>query len=56
MSQRAVKLLKEDMEAKGPVKVSDVENAQKNIVKIARKLSDEGTIMIAGRGSEETIG
>lgn len=55
MSQRAVKLLKEDMEAKGPVKVSDVENAQKNIVKIARKLSDEGTIMIAGRGSEEMV-
>jgi len=56
MSQRAVKLLKEDMESKGPVKVSDVENAQKNIVKIARKLSDEGTVMIAGRGSEEMIG
>ncbi len=55
MSQRAVKLLKEDMEAKGPVKVSDVENAQKEIVKIARKLSDEGQIMIAGRGSEEMI-
>ncbi len=56
MSQRAVKLLKEDMEAKGPVKVSDVENAQKSIVKIARKLSDDGLIMIAGRGSEEMIG
>ena len=55
MSQRAVKLLQEDMEAKGPVKVSDVENAQKNIVKIARKLNDEGTIMIAGRGSEEMV-
>lgn len=55
MSQRAVKLLQEDMEAKGPVKVSDVENAQKNIVKIARKLSDEGQIMIAGRGSEEMV-
>ncbi len=55
MSQRAVKLLKEDMDSKGPVKVSDVENAQKSIVKIARKLSDEGLIMIAGRGKEEMI-
>ncbi len=55
MSQRAVKLLKDDMEAKGPVKVSEVETAQKTIVKVARKLSDEGTIMIAGRGSEEMI-
>ena len=55
MSQRAAKILKEDMEAKGPVKVSDVENAQKNIVKIARKLNDEGSIVIAGRGKEEII-
>lgn len=55
MSQRAVKMLQEDMESKGPVKVSDVENAQKNIVKIARKLSDEGTVIIAGRGSEEMV-
>jgi flagellar motor switch protein FliG len=55
MSQRAVKLLQEDMEAKGPVKVSDVENAQKNIVKIARKLNDEGQIIIGGRGSEEMV-
>ncbi|GBD96500.1 MAG TPA: flagellar motor switch protein FliG [Nitrospirae bacterium] len=55
MSQRAAKILKEDMEAKGPVKVSDVENAQKNIVKVARKLNDEGSIVIAGRGKEEVI-
>ncbi|HDH05303.1 MAG TPA: flagellar motor switch protein FliG [Nitrospirae bacterium] len=55
MSQRAAKILKEDMEAKGPVKVSDVENAQKNIVKIARKLNEEGSIVIAGRGKEEII-
>jgi flagellar motor switch protein FliG len=55
MSQRAAKILKEDMESKGPVKVSDVEKAQQSIVRIARKLGDEGQIIIAGRGKEEMI-
>ncbi len=55
MSQRAVKILKEDMESRGPVKVSDVENAQQNIVRVARKLDEEGRIIIAGRGKEEMI-
>lgn len=55
MSQRAAKILKEDMESKGPVKVSDVEMAQKNIVKVARKLNDDGQIVIAGRGGEELV-
>lgn len=55
MSQRAVQILKEEMEARGPVKVSDVEKAQQNIVKIARKLDEEGKIVIAGRGKEEFV-
>ncbi len=55
MSQRAVKILKEDMESRGPVKVSDVEKAQQNIVRVARKLDEEGRIIIAGRGKEEMI-
>jgi flagellar motor switch protein FliG len=55
MSQRAAKILQEDMETKGPVKVSEVETAQKNIVRIARKLNDEGQIVIAGRGGEELV-
>lgn len=55
MSQRAVQILKEEMEAKGPVKVTEVEKAQQNIVKIARKLDDEGKIAIAGRGKEEFV-
>lgn len=55
MSQRAVQILKEEMEARGPVKVSDVEKAQQNIVKIARKLDEEGKIAIAGRGKEEFV-
>jgi len=55
MSQRAVQILKEEMEARGPVKVSDVEAAQQNIVRVARKLDDEGKIVIAGRGGEELV-
>jgi flagellar motor switch protein FliG len=45
-------MLKEDMEAKGPVKVSDVERAQQNILKVCRKLEEEGRIVIAGAGEE----
>jgi flagellar motor switch protein FliG len=55
MSQRAVQTLKEDMESRGPVKVSDVEKAQQDIVRAARKLDEEGKIVIAGRGGEELI-
>jgi flagellar motor switch protein FliG len=55
MSQRAAQILKEEMELKGPAKVSEVEKAQQNIVKIARKLEAEGKIAIAGRGGEELI-
>jgi len=55
MSQRAAQILKEEMELKGPAKVSEVEKAQQNIVKIARKLEAEGKIAIAGRGGEELV-
>ena len=52
MSKRAAELLKSDLEAKGPVKLSDVEIAQKDVVTAARRLADEGTIMLGGGGSE----
>jgi len=55
MSQRASKILKDEMEARGAVKVTEVEAAQKNIVKVAKKLDEEGVIVIAGRGGEELI-
>jgi flagellar motor switch protein FliG len=55
MSQRAAQILKDEMETKGPAKVSEVEKAQQNIVKIARKLEAEGKIAIAGRGGDELI-
>ena len=50
MSERAAVLLKEDMEAKGPVKITEVEKAQQGILKIAKKLADAGKIAIGGKG------
>ncbi len=55
MSQRAAQILKEEMEVKGPVKVSDVEKSQQNIVKVARKLEEEGKIVIGGKAGEELV-
>ncbi|RME64641.1 MAG: flagellar motor switch protein FliG [Nitrospirae bacterium] len=55
MSKRAAEMLKDEMEVMGPVKVSDVEKAQENIVKVARKLEEEGKIILAGKGSEALI-
>lgn len=55
MSQRAAQILKEEIEAKGAVKVSDVEKAQMNIVRIAKRLEDEGKIVMGGSGGEELI-
>ena len=55
MSQRAGEILKEEMETRGPVKVSDVQKAQQNIVRITRKLEAEGKIILAGRGGEEVF-
>ena len=50
MSSRASEMLKEDMEARGPAKVADVEKAQQNILKVCRKLEEEGRIVISGAG------
>ncbi len=55
MSQRAAIILKEEMQAKGPVRVSDVEKAQMNIVNVVRKLETEGKVIIAKRGGEELV-
>ncbi len=55
MSQRAVQILKEEMESKGAVRVSDVEKAQMNIVRVARRLEEEGKIVVGGKGGEEVI-
>lgn len=52
MSKRAAEILKDDMEARGPVKLSEVEAAQKEIVGIAQKLIEDGTIVVGGGGGE----
>ncbi|MDX1452538.1 MAG: flagellar motor switch protein FliG [Oleiphilaceae bacterium] len=52
MSKRAAELLRDDLEAKGPVKVSEVEAAQKDILTIARRLADAGEIALGGSGEE----
>ena len=52
MSKRAAELLRDDLEAKGPVKVSDVETAQKEILTIARRMADAGEIQLGGGGEE----
>jgi flagellar motor switch protein FliG len=55
MSHRAVEMLKEDMEALGPVRVKDVETAQQEIVVILRKLDQDGVISLKGGGGNEYV-
>ncbi|MCZ6843562.1 MAG: flagellar motor switch protein FliG [SAR324 cluster bacterium] len=55
MSQRAADMLREDLEVMGPVKVSDVEKSQQNMVKIARRMEEEGKIVIGGRGGGDVV-
>ncbi|AWB67371.1 flagellar motor switch protein FliG [Saccharobesus litoralis] len=55
MSKRAAELLKDDLEAMGPIRVSEVETAQKEILSIARRLADAGEIMLGGGGGEEFL-
>ena len=52
MSQRAAEMLKDDLESKGPVRISEVEGAQKEILQTARKLAESGTIALASKGDE----
>ncbi|MEM9102095.1 MAG: flagellar motor switch protein FliG [Pseudomonadota bacterium] len=52
MSKRAAELMRDDLEAMGPVKLSEVEGAQKEILTIARRLADSGEIVLGGVGEE----
>ena len=54
MSERAAEILREDMEASAPVKLADVETAQKEIVRTAKRLADEGELMI-GKASKDYV-
>ena len=55
MSTRAAANIRDEMEALGPVRLTEVQEAQKQIINVARKLSDDGTIVLAGRGGEEMV-
>ena len=55
MSTRAAANIKDEMEALGPIRLTEVQNAQKRIIAVARKMSDEGTIVLAGRGGDEMV-
>ena len=55
MSTRAAANIKDEMEVLGPVRLTEVQTAQKQIIEVARKMSDEGTIVLAGRGGDEMV-
>jgi flagellar motor switch protein FliG len=55
ISSRAAEVIKEDLEVMGPVRLSDVEKSQSEIIKIVRKMEEEGKIFIAGRGGDDVL-
>ena len=55
MSSRAAETLKEDLDSRGPVRLSEVEAEQKEMLKIVRRLVDEGQIVLAGGGDEQFV-
>jgi flagellar motor switch protein FliG len=55
MSTRAAANIKDEMEVLGPVRLTEVQTAQKQIIEVARKMADEGTIVLAGRGGDEMV-
>jgi flagellar motor switch protein FliG len=52
MSQRAAEMLRDDLESRGPVRLSEVEGAQKEILATVRKMAEAGTIQLGGKGEE----
>ncbi len=55
MSSRAAANIMDEMEALGPVRLTEVQDAQKAIINVARRLSDEGAIVLAGRGGDDFV-
>jgi flagellar motor switch protein FliG len=55
MSQRAAEMLKEDLDARGPVRLSEVEAEQKEILKIARRLAEEGQLALGSKGEDAYV-
>jgi flagellar motor switch protein FliG len=55
MSKRAAEMMRDDLENKGPVRLSEVEGAQKEILAIARRMSDSGELALGGKGAEQFV-
>jgi flagellar motor switch protein FliG len=55
MSQRAAEMLRDDLDAKGPVRLSEVEAEQREILRIVRRLAEEGQIVLSGAGAEGLV-
>jgi flagellar motor switch protein FliG len=55
MSKRAAEILRDDMEARGPVKLAEVEAAQKEVVVVAQRLIEEGTISAGGKAGSDYV-
>ncbi|MEL0124570.1 MAG: flagellar motor switch protein FliG [Alphaproteobacteria bacterium] len=55
MSQRAAANIKDEMEVLGPIRLTEVQEAQKAIINVARTMSDEGSIVLAGRGGDDFV-
>ncbi len=55
MSERAGKILRDDMEAMGPVRLKDVDEAQMRMVNVAKDLANKGEIMIAGGAGDDEL-
>ena len=55
MSERAAKIMREDMESMGPVRLKDVDSAQMAMVQVAKDLAARGEIMLAGQGGEDEL-
>jgi flagellar motor switch protein FliG len=55
MSQRAAEMLRDDLDAKGPVRISEVENEQKEILKIVRRMADEGQLVLGSKGGDAFV-
>jgi flagellar motor switch protein FliG len=55
MSGRAAEMLRDDLESKGPVRLSEVEGEQKEILTLVRRLADEGQLALGGKGDDAFV-
>ena len=55
MSERASKIMREDMDSMGPVRLKDVDSAQMTMVQVAKDLAARGEIMLAGQGGDDEL-